>query len=94
MPTTELASPINRAVFPGYAKSSRDPEGLRRGFLDVIGTIILFALPAAFVTVIVPVVAPAGTSTVIMLSESTVNVTAADPLNVMLDTPVKPVPRS
>jgi O-antigen/teichoic acid export membrane protein len=46
MPTTQLAFPINRAVFPGYAKSSRDPEALRRGYLDVIGMIVLFAIPA------------------------------------------------
>jgi len=45
LPTSELAAPINRAVFPGYAKMAVDPEGLRRGVLDVLSIIVLIGLP-------------------------------------------------
>lgn len=48
LPTTELISPINRAVYPGYAKISHDAAQLRQGFLDVISYIALLALPAGF----------------------------------------------
>jgi len=47
IPTTELVAPINRAVFPGYAKMSRSLSVIRQGYLDVIGMIALFAIPAA-----------------------------------------------
>ncbi|HZF14460.1 MAG TPA: lipopolysaccharide biosynthesis protein [Steroidobacteraceae bacterium] len=46
LPTTELVAPINRAAFPGYAKVAADAEGLRKGFLDVIAVVTLFAIPA------------------------------------------------
>jgi lipopolysaccharide exporter len=48
LPTAEIVAPINRAVLPAYAKMVHDPEQLRRGFLDVIGLIVLLALPAGF----------------------------------------------
>ncbi|MBN1378926.1 MAG: lipopolysaccharide biosynthesis protein [Gammaproteobacteria bacterium] len=48
MPTTELVAPINRAVFPGYAKQSSDINVLRQGVIGVMGLITLFALPAGF----------------------------------------------
>lgn len=47
IPTTELVAPINRAVFPGYAKMAGDLAIMRQGYLDVIGLIALFAIPAA-----------------------------------------------
>ncbi len=46
LPTTELVAPINRAVFPGYAKISHDMAALHQGFLKVLGMIAIFALPA------------------------------------------------
>ena len=46
LPTTELVAPINRAAFPGYAKVAADLDQLRSSFLNVIGMIALFALPA------------------------------------------------
>lgn len=46
LPTTELAAPINRAVFPGYAKLAENRENLRDAFCKVIGVLALFALPA------------------------------------------------
>jgi O-antigen/teichoic acid export membrane protein len=45
-PTTELVAPINRAVFPGYAKMSGNMETLRKGYLDVIALIAMIAVPA------------------------------------------------
>lgn len=45
-PTAELMAPINRAVFPGYAKLAVDKEALKRAYLDVISPITLFAFPA------------------------------------------------
>ena len=36
LPTTELSAPINRAVFPGYAKLAEDPDGFRQTFVQVI----------------------------------------------------------
>ena len=45
LPTTELVAPINRAVFPAYAKMSHDISILRQGYLNVIAVIALFALP-------------------------------------------------
>ena len=45
LPTTELIAPINRAVFPGYATISKQLNELRHGFVNVLGVIMLFALP-------------------------------------------------
>jgi O-antigen/teichoic acid export membrane protein len=47
IPTTELVAPINRAVLPGYAKMAHSLAEIRQGYLDVIGLIALFAIPAA-----------------------------------------------
>ena len=46
MPTVELAMPINRAVYPGYARLHEQEGSLRQGFLAVIGLIALLAIPA------------------------------------------------
>jgi PST family polysaccharide transporter len=48
LPTTELVAPINRAVFPSYAKMSSSRETLAEGYLQVAGMVALFALPAGF----------------------------------------------
>ncbi|MFK8016062.1 MAG: lipopolysaccharide biosynthesis protein [Gammaproteobacteria bacterium] len=45
-PTTELVAPINRAVFPAYAKVSDNLASLRSGYLSVIAVIALIAMPA------------------------------------------------
>jgi lipopolysaccharide exporter len=45
LPTTELVAPINRAVFPGYAKMAADRRVLQKGFLDVISIIALIGVP-------------------------------------------------
>ncbi len=44
----EFVAPVNRAVFPGYAKMSHELDMLRQGFLDVIAAISMVVLPAAF----------------------------------------------
>lgn len=46
LPTTELVAPITRATFPGYAKISADPAGLRVMFVKVTGVIALITVPA------------------------------------------------
>ena len=46
LPTTELVMPINRAVFPAYARIAADRDALRASFAAVIGVIALFAVPA------------------------------------------------
>lgn len=45
LPTSELSAPINRAVFPGYARKSFNREDLKQGYLDVLGMIAVFGLP-------------------------------------------------
>src|SRR5205085_3758339 len=54
--------------------------------------VALVPVPAAFVTVIFPLVAPVGTVALICVSEFTVNVVAAVPLKLTPVAPVKPVP--
>ena len=46
LPTSELAAPINRAVFPGYSKLHRETGSISASYLEVIGVIALFAIPA------------------------------------------------
>ena len=46
LPTSELIAPINRAVFPGYARKSENGADLKQGYLDVIGMIAAFGIPA------------------------------------------------
>jgi O-antigen/teichoic acid export membrane protein len=46
LPTTELAAPINRAAFPGYAKISENGPRLQAGFVKLLGALALFMVPA------------------------------------------------
>jgi O-antigen/teichoic acid export membrane protein len=46
LPATNLVQPINRAVFPGFAKLSDDRPALQSGYLQVLGMIGLIAAPA------------------------------------------------
>lgn len=48
LPVTDLIAPINRAVFPGYARTASSPEALTENFRDVIGVLGVLALPASF----------------------------------------------
>jgi lipopolysaccharide exporter len=47
MPTTEIVAPINRAVYPGYARQGNDLAALSSTYLAVVGAIWTLALPAA-----------------------------------------------
>jgi len=47
LPTTELVAPINRAVYPGYAKLASKIDELREEYLAVIGLIAFLSMPAA-----------------------------------------------
>ena len=45
LPSTEMVAPINRVLFPSYAKLADDPERLCAGFLTTLGFIALLILP-------------------------------------------------
>lgn len=47
MPSTELIAPLNRAVYPAYARLSTSEDKLRERFLEVFGIISLVAFPVA-----------------------------------------------
>jgi O-antigen/teichoic acid export membrane protein len=53
---TELVAPINRAMFPGYARLVGDPPAFRKVCVEATGAILLVVLP---VSVAVAVLAPA-----------------------------------
>lgn len=44
---TELIAPINRAMFPGYARLVSDPPLFRKTCVDATGVILLIALPVS-----------------------------------------------
>jgi lipopolysaccharide exporter len=46
LPTSELAAPIHRAVFPGYSKMAGTPGLLRHAYLQVTSLLMLIVLPA------------------------------------------------
>lgn len=47
LPTSELGAPINRALLPGFSRIAQDPEQLRSAYVNAMGILSLFALPAA-----------------------------------------------
>jgi O-antigen/teichoic acid export membrane protein len=46
LPTSEMAAPLSRAVFPGYALVSGDAEAMRSTFRSTVGVLALAAVPA------------------------------------------------
>ena len=61
MPGTELVAPINRAVYPAYAKLVNDRPAMQREYLSVMAMISLVAIPAvagmaATANIVVPLV--------------------------------------
>ena len=44
---TELIAPINRAMFPGYARLARDPIAFRRTCIDATAAILLIVMPVS-----------------------------------------------
>lgn len=47
MPSTELIAPLNRAVYPAYARLAAEQSLLQARFLEVFGIICLVAFPVA-----------------------------------------------
>jgi O-antigen/teichoic acid export membrane protein len=59
LPSTELSAPINRAVYPGYAKVASDHVRLAAQFLDVLGLTALLTVPVAVgIAAIAPLLVP------------------------------------
>jgi len=48
LPTADFISAINRALMPGLAKISAEPERIRNGFVRAAAVIALISLPAGF----------------------------------------------
>lgn len=48
LPTTELIFPISRVLFPGFVKLRSHPERLKNAFLNALGFLATFSLPAGF----------------------------------------------
>ena len=46
LPTTELIFPISRVLFPGFAKLRSEPERLKHAFLNALGFLATFSVPA------------------------------------------------
>jgi len=60
LPTSEMVMPINRAVYPGYAKLSDDIARFRDSFIGISGLIAIFVIPtgtglAAIVYLLIPI---------------------------------------
>ena len=47
LPTTEISAPINRALLPGFARLSEEPEQLRQIYTAAMSVLSLFAVLAA-----------------------------------------------
>lgn len=59
LPSTEVIAPVNRAVFPGYAKVAENKSELQELYLNVISTIALIAIPATIgLSILSPLVIP------------------------------------
>jgi O-antigen/teichoic acid export membrane protein len=59
LPTQQLTAPVNRAVFPGYAKQSHDLAQLRASFTQVTAVLWLLAIPAGTgIALTAPVLVP------------------------------------
>lgn len=59
LPSTELSAPINRAVYPGYAKVASDPPRLVAQFLGVQGLTALSTAPVAVgIAAVAPLLVP------------------------------------
>jgi len=59
LPSTDLIAPINRAVYPVYARLYGDLPALRMHYLSVLGLIAFIAIPAGFgISVVAQLIAP------------------------------------
>ncbi|MEO1252956.1 MAG: lipopolysaccharide biosynthesis protein [Pseudomonadota bacterium] len=48
IPREELAAPVARAVYPGFASLQNDPAALKEGYLKSVEALALFIMPIAF----------------------------------------------
>jgi len=59
LPSTVLSAPVNRAVYPGYAKVASDQTRLAAQFLGVLGLTALLTAPVAFgIASVAPLLVP------------------------------------
>jgi O-antigen/teichoic acid export membrane protein len=47
MPSTEMIAPINRVIYPAYAKLSKDLEQLQKRFIEILQMICAIGFPVA-----------------------------------------------
>ena len=47
LPTSELAQPVARAAYPGYARIAEEPARLAQGYLESLAALLAVTLPAA-----------------------------------------------
>lgn len=47
LPSTELVAPIQRAIYPGFAKLASDSERLNKSYVDGLAILLMLALPAS-----------------------------------------------
>jgi O-antigen/teichoic acid export membrane protein len=47
LPSTELVAPIQRAIYPGFAKLAGDTEKLKRSYIDGLSILLMLAVPAS-----------------------------------------------
>ena len=87
-----LAVKLKLASALFVAAGGVDVSVVSGGVLSTVKLVALSAVPAGLLTLIGPVVAPAGTVAVICVSELAVNVVAAVPLNATAVVPVNPLP--
>lgn len=59
MPSNELGMPINRALFPGFAKMAGDREGIAKAVVNAFGMVAMLAIPAgAGISAVAPYLVP------------------------------------
>lgn len=47
LPSTELVAPIQRAIYPGFAKLASDAEKLKKSYIDGLSILLMLAVPAS-----------------------------------------------
>lgn len=47
LPSTELVAPIQRAIYPGFAKLAAEAEKLRQSYIDGLSILLMLAVPAS-----------------------------------------------
>ncbi len=47
LPTSELAQPVARAIYPGFARIAHEPRRLAEGYLETLALVLAICLPTA-----------------------------------------------